>query len=226
MNDYQWNKLPASRIFKIQGGNSFKSSDAQETGIRWLKIANVSFGKILWEDESFLPSNFIEVYRDFLLKEGDIIMSLTRPVLSGRLKISKVQAYDIPSLLNQRVGRLILKGDVDTEFIYQVLLQKRIAYEIEQNLQGTDPPNLSINTFDNIIIPLPPLAEQKAIAETLGLWDKAITKLERLIALKEKRFQWLLHELIGQKIKEAEITENGWKKVKLGDVGQIIMGNL
>jgi type I restriction enzyme S subunit len=129
-------------------------------------------------------------------------------------------------LLNQRVGRLILKGDVDTEFIYQVLLQKRIAYEIEQNLQGTDPPNLSINTFDNIIIPLPPLAEQKAIAETLGLWDKAITKLERLIALKEKRFQWLLHELIGQKIKEAEITENGWKKVKLGDVGQIIMGNL
>lgn len=45
---------------------------------------------------------------------------------------------------------------------------------------------------------LPPLPEQKAIADLLSTWDSAIEKTERLIAAKEKRFQWLLDELINQ----------------------------
>lgn len=224
MQTINWDTVQASSLFKIQGGNAFKSSDAREDGIRWLKIANVSFQKINWNEKSFLPNEFLNQYKDYILNEGDIVMSLTRPVLSGKLKISKISKKDSPSLLNQRVGRLILKDNVKPDFLYQLLLQRRIAYEVEQNLQGSDPPNLSMNTFDSIYLPLPPLPEQKAIAETLSLWDEAIAKLERLIELKEKRFRWLLNELIGKKIKEAETKDNGWKKVKLGEVGEIRKG--
>ena len=66
------------------------------------------------------------------------------------------------------------------------------------------------------LIPVPPLPEQKAIADLLSTWDEAIEKTERLIQAKGNRFKWLLQELISEPQKSTE-----WKMVKLGEVCKI-----
>jgi type I restriction enzyme S subunit len=43
---------------------------------------------------------------------------------------------------------------------------------------------------------LPPLQEQKAIADILEKWDEAIEKTSKLIDAKRKKFEWLLNNLI------------------------------
>lgn len=55
--------------------------------------------------------------------------------------------------------------------------------------QGANRFKLSKASLEKIPILLPPLPEQKAIADTLSTWDTAIATLERLIAAKERSFR-------------------------------------
>lgn len=62
--------------------------------------------------------------------------------------------------------------------------------------QGAGRYKLNKETLSKLPILIPPLAEQKAIADLLSVWDTAIEKMERLIQMKEKRFEGLGYELI------------------------------
>ncbi len=57
-------------------------------------------------------------------------------------------------------------------------------------------PLITQTGISGIPIILPPLPEQKAIADLLSTWDEAIEKTERLIQAKEQRFRWLLRKLM------------------------------
>ena len=201
-----WKKKSALDVLTLQGGYAFKSTDAQSSGVKWLKIANVGISQIKWEDESFLPYEFWEEHPNFQLNDGDIVVAMTRPLLGLKLKIARLGKADVPALLNQRVGRILPSSGVDKDFIYQTLTTKTVAKQFDADLLGTDPPNLGVQTFKRTKILIPPLPEQKAIADLLSTWDSAIEKTERLIAAKEKRFQWLLDELIGQAKNHKNVT--------------------
>ena len=54
-----WEVKSPSELFKLFRGFAFKSSDAQESGAKWLKIANVGIGQIKWDADSFLPKHFL-----------------------------------------------------------------------------------------------------------------------------------------------------------------------
>lgn len=60
-------------------------------------------------------------------------------------------------------------------------------------------------------VTLPPLPEQKAIADLLSTWDKPVEKTEQLIQAKEKRFKGYVQRLIDQRC--AEWTHIKPKKI-------------
>jgi type I restriction enzyme S subunit len=64
------------------------------------------------------------------------------------------------------------------------------------------------------LIPVLPLPEQTAIVDLLSTWDEAIEKTERLMKAKERRFKWLLRELISDL--KSKQNDGGLKEVKLG----------
>ncbi len=80
--------------------------------------------------------------------------------------------------------------------------------------QGANRYKLNKATLVKLPILLPPRLEQKAIAELLSTWDEAIEKIERLIEAKEKRFKWLLRELITEPRNTQKDAK--WKRVKIG----------
>ena len=61
-----------------------------------------------------------------------------------------------------------------------------------------------------IKIPLPPLAEQRKIAEILRTWDEAIETAEAELKAKQERKRWLVSQLLGNQ-------ENG-RTYRLGDL--------
>ena len=83
--------------------------------------------------------------------------------------------------------------------------------------QGDSVVHIYSRYLEGVVIPLPPLPEQKAIASLLETWDTAIEKTEALIAAKEKRFKWLLKTLISDQQDNPQ-----WRKVKLGDACKVI----
>ena len=74
-------------------------------------------------------------------------------------------------------------------------------------------PSLNTQILSNENIILPPISEQKAIADLLSTWDEAIFKTERIIQAKEKRFRRLLNDLAHQ-----GRSNHTWKGYNLGDL--------
>jgi len=65
---------------------------------------------------------------------------------------------------------------------------------------------------EKLPVPLPPLPEQKAIAEVLSVWDRAIEKTECLIQAKQKR----LNALYQSYFRPDSSTTKNWEKTKIG----------
>jgi len=97
--------------------------------------------------------------------------------------------------------------------------------------QGANRYKLNKATLEKLPILLPPFPEQKAIADLLSTWDKAIEKIERLIQAKEKQLRqmsrWLLfgHKRLGNQ--KNELTDghffkypSDWALVKIGKVAK------
>ena len=83
------------------------------------------------------------------------------------------------------------KGCVDGRFLSFALMTPRISYDFYRFANGITRFGLTSEAYTKIKIPLPPLPEQRAIADILQAWDTAIEKTEALIAAKEKQFDWL-----------------------------------
>ena len=168
-------------MVSLLGGNAFKSKDSvTEEGVRWLKIANVSNSGIKWNEESFLPSDYWERYPNYRIVAGDYVMALTRPIIAHELKIAKMPLGS-NALLNQRVAKLI--WNMNADFGFQLLRKRNVVDYIEQTISGTDPPNLSGNTFEKIMVSVPETVEQEKIGRFLETVDNLLAVNQRKVDL-------------------------------------------
>ncbi len=116
---------------------------------------------------------------------------------------------------NQDLKALIPADNVSPGFLLYCLLSNEGALLRLVDSAGHGTGRLNTDLLKMLPILLPPLAEQKAIAAVLSVWDQAIEKTERLIQAKEQRL-----EAYGQDIfKRNKIGKsNGWKLIKVADV--------
>jgi type I restriction enzyme S subunit len=106
------------------------------------------------------------------------------------------------------------EDDISTEFTAQLFrsaLGRRIIYKLAQ---GATRYNISKTNLLLEEIPLPPLPEQKAIANILSTADTAIHTTEKLIAQKVLRKKWLMQQLLTGK-KRLKGFGGEWKKERL-----------
>lgn len=83
---------------------------------------------------------------------------------------------------------------------------------------GPAQPKLNKEIVSHIPIICPPYQEQKAIANLLNAWDKAIQTTNTLIEQKQNRKKWLMQMLLTGKKRLKGFEKEKWKEVRLGDV--------
>lgn len=219
-----WDLLPAKEMTSFIGGYSFSSNSAQNNGIRWVKIANVGVNKVKWDAKSYLPYSFAEMHSKYLLKENDVVIALTRPILSESLKIARLSLSDTPSLLNQRVAKLEVTSKGDTNFAYYVLQTSSFVAAMNLAMAGTDPPNIGTKALSKIQVLIPPKQEQTAIATALSDVDSLIQSIEKLIAKKEAIKTGAMQQLLTGKTRLPEFSTRedgstkGFKQTELGQI--------
>ena len=86
-----------------------------------------------------------------------------------------------------------------------------------------DGKQISYNDFSTISIPLPPLPEQKAIAEILTQQDRLIDLLQKLIDEKRRQKKYLMQTLLTG-ITRFPGFEGKWKTKTLGEIGSTYGG--
>ena len=198
-NDGEWVEKRIKDVFSIFQGFAFSSEDSVPSGVRWLKIADVGIQKMKEDNPTFLPANFINEYRKFLVKKGDYVLALTRPILNMELKIAPVDDTFHNALLNQRVGKIMTSQS--SSFVYYLLHTKKMVVNINKNIAGNEPPNLSFQQIENIDVYIPrEIKEQQKIASCLSSLDALIAaqadKIEQLKLHKKGLMQGLFPKTV------------------------------
>jgi type I restriction enzyme S subunit len=160
--------------FYIVSGFAFKSADYEQEGIPLIRIGDVG-NNFDEKNMVFLPEDYKEEYERFLLKKNDIIVSLTG---DGKLK-SDLILEDDRYLLNQRVGSLRAKENVNILFYYYLINYYSLT-RLQFYWWSNGKTQLNISPFDflNIKIPLIPKSEQDQIVAKIEPIEKRIKELK------------------------------------------------
>lgn len=148
-----------------------------------------------------------------IVKQGDVLMSTVRPNLQGFTLIRN----EVENLIASTGFAVISATKCSNEYLYQYLFSNAIAKQFYQLLVGSNYPAINSTDVKRLKILLPPLPEQRAIANILGLMDEAINKNNQLIAQKEQRKKWLMQQLLTGK-KRLKGFKGEWKELKMKEV--------
>lgn len=155
-----------------------------------------------------------------IVKQGDILMSTVRPNLQGFSLIRN----EVKDLIASTGFAVITTNKCSNEFLFQFLFSSGIERQFYQLLVGSNYPAINSSDVRKLKIPLPPLPEQKAIAQMLSTADAAIHTTDKLIAQKELRKKWLMQQLLTGK-KRLKGFDGEWKETAIGEMGIIQTGN-
>lgn len=192
-----------------------------ENGILFLRSECVSERGIELAAAMFISEEADKMMNRSSLKDEDILMTITGNI--GRVCLLP---KEFPKAnINQHIARIRIKNDIyNRSFIFQYLKQEKIQNEYLKITTGQAYPQISLEQVRGTKILLPPLPEQKAIAQVLSTADAAIHTTEKLIAQKELRKKWLMQQLLtGKKRLKGFVGE--WKEFSYEKLLKVVKRN-
>ena len=161
------------------------------------------------------------------IKQGRLIPKNSILFVCIGSTIGKVSISGKNLITNQQINSVIPNKQTHFYYLFNILKQKAKSIKLLAANQAV--PILNKSEFSKIRLPIPPLPEQKAIADCLSTWDKAIEKLSALIAAKKEQKKGLMQGLFSGelkvengelvKIEDEKLWLKGWEEVRLGDIG-------
>lgn len=226
-----WSHTTFEKHIDCLTGYAFSSTEysAEEHDIRLLRGDNIEPGKLRWINAKRWPRNVQENMDKYFLLEGDFVIALDRTWISGGLKVAEVTCDDLPCLLVQRVARIRAKKTLAQGLLRQYFSGYKFERYVKLTQTATAVPHISPNDIKQFSLLLPPIAEQKKIAQILSTWDKAISVTEKLLANSQQQKKALMQQLLTGK--KRLLDENGvrfsgeWCTCTLSEVAHIIMGS-
>ncbi|HHP5355567.1 restriction endonuclease subunit S [Aeromonas veronii] len=205
-------------------GFAFKSDNYSnaEDDIRLLRGDNIEPGNLRWRDAKYWPKGELNNLEKYYLADGDFVIALDRTWVSSGLKVAEVTPSDLPCLLVQRVARIRAKATLEQSLLRQYFSGHKFEQHVKSVQTATAVPHISPNDIKEFTVSLPPILEQKKIAQILSTWDKAISTTEQLLANSQQQKKALMHQLLTGK--KRLLDSNGvrfsgeWKKVKVRDL--------
>jgi type I restriction enzyme S subunit len=95
---------------------------------------------------------------------------------------------------------------------------------VQNTIHAGAQPNINAPEYSTLPIPLPPLPEQRKIADILGAWDEAIALTEQLIEAKQRRKKALAQQLLTGRRRFKEFEGQPWRKARLEELLDIQYG--
>ncbi|WP_210498182.1 restriction endonuclease subunit S [Vibrio crassostreae] len=157
------------------------------------------------------------------LKEGDLLISITAELGKiGWVPPALGEAY-----INQHTALVrIKKESAYSKYIAYLLSSHAMNHKINRLNDSGAKAGLNLPTIRSIPMVLPPLPEQRKIANILSTWDNAISTTERLIEASKQQKKALMQQLLTGKKRlvnpeTSKAFEGEWEEVKLGDISTI-----
>jgi len=228
----EWEVVAIGNHIDFISGYPFKSDEFSQDSskTKLLRGINITEGNLRWNPEiDRYWSHVTPELTRYLLDESDLVIGMDGSKV-GR-NYAQVKSTDLPLLLVQRVARIRCLPSLFVEFLRHFVGSEFFTEYVDSVKTSSGIPHISAKQINEYTIPLPPLPEQKRIAEILSGVDATIESTRKVIDQTKKVKQGLLQELLTKgightKFKDTEIGRipAEWEVVRLGDMIDISSG--
>jgi type I restriction enzyme S subunit len=197
-------------------GSNLKVSDYKENGIPIIRLQNIERNNFVYKDIKYVSQKKAEELKYHSFRAGDIVLAkLGDPI--GKTSI-------VPSSLERGivvadVVRIRISTRRVSSFFVEYILNSPIStVQLQKETIGTTRPRVNIFQIRNLKIPLPPLPEQKKIAEILSTVDQGIEKVDEAIKKTQRLKNGLMQTLLTKGIQKGKFKIQDFKDTEIGRI--------
>lgn len=183
-------KLPDSWVWVRLGDiidnikYGFNASGQENGDVKLLRITDIQNDDVNWDNVPYCKISE-EEFETYQLKVRDILIARTGGTIGKTFLIRKIPknlksvyaSYLIKFYPNKNISEIYLKNYFNTDFYWKLLKMKS---------RGTGQPNVNSPSLQALLIPLPPLEEQKEIVRVLDEVLENENKVKELLELEER----------------------------------------
>ena len=151
--------------------------------------------------------NGLRGYTDSYTHNGDYILIGRQGALCGNINFIRGKAY---------ISEHAIAVQPNESNSIEFLRYKLDFWNLNRFSESSAQPGLSVEKLVRYKLAVPPLAEQRKIAEILGVWDEAIEKQSRLIEKLELRKRALMQRLLTGRTRLPGFN-TPWQKRRMKD---------
>ena len=213
-----WRVSTIGAEFRIQLGKMLDA--AKNTGVSKPYIGNrsVQWGRIDLDGIATVPMSMSDLQR-FRLRRGDLLVCE-----GGEIGRAAIWNDLIPECYYQKAIHRLRPIETYNVYLMMYLLQLWTSNGYLSNyVTQTSIAHLPKDKLEIVPLPVPPDAEQHAIAEALSDVDGLLQALEELIAKKRAIKQAAMQQLLTAKTRLPGFSGK-WETKRLGDMGHCLRG--
>ena len=176
----EWPKKSLGELIEIKHGFAFKGEFFQEGVCKDVLLTPGNFtvgGGFKSEKFKFYGG---PVPNEYVLRQGDLIVTMTdlskNADTLGYPAIVPLSDKEFRFLHNQRLGKVIVKNNdfLDCGYLYYLMCSRTYRHEVLASATGTTVKHTAPERIKRFRFDLPPLGEQRRIANILGSLDDKI----------------------------------------------------
>ncbi|MER9214038.1 restriction endonuclease subunit S [Mesorhizobium sp. M0663] len=181
-----------------------------------LRSMNIRDGRLDLSDVQTMRIEVSDALPRSKLRSGDIVLGYVGSKLGNLAKINEDNRFHLaPNVALIRPSR-----DLLADYLLQFMLGPIYQSKLWSFAGSTGQPALSMANIRRSKIWLPPLPEQKKIAEILSTWDVAIGTTEKLLANAEAQKLALMQQLLTGKRRLKGFEGKAWRMAPIASVAK------
>lgn len=131
------------------------------SGIPFLVISNISKGNLDFSNTRYVTQEYFDsLAYERIAESNDILFSVT-----GSYGIPVIVDCEQKFCFQRHIA--LIKGMIDINYLYFLLESPVVKVQCDKVATGTAQKTVGLKSLKNLVVPLPPLAEQKRIVEKL-----------------------------------------------------------
>jgi len=169
----KWRQAPLSELAHPDSPITYgvvKPGKEDANGVLFIRGGDIVGGRVLVEQLRTITSEVSQQYRRTQLYGGEIIVSLVGNPGQVAIVPDELKGANIA----RQVGLVRLRHDVDARYVKYFLSSPKGQEDLGAHSLGSVQQVINLRDLKTVVVPIPPLQEQRAIAHILGTLDDKI----------------------------------------------------
>ena len=234
-----WKEKPLGHIASVKGGKRMpKGAHFADTATPYpyIRVTDLKNGTVDSTELKYVKAEDRERIRRYTISKDDLYITI-----AGTLgHVGSIPTQLDGAQLTENAARISItaKNEVIKEYLCYVLGSQRVQAQLAAHKgKGGGVPKLALFRIESVHVPLPPVAEQRAIADILDTLDGEISILRKVIAARAERKRGLMQQLLTGLTRFREFVKStkqvntrygcfpaDWAAVHIGDVADEVSG--